>query len=95
MWLAQNGVANPDNAGAGAYAYMDLMGLVSLGWMWLKMAAAAQAALGGGSGNGEPYEGKLALARFFAERELPGSPALRRKVEAGAETLMKVPVEAF
>jgi hypothetical protein len=74
---------------------MDLMGLVSLGWMWLKMAAAAQAALGGGSGNGEPYEGKLALARFFAERELPGSTALRRKVEAGAETLMKVPVEAF
>src|SRR6476469_3227035 len=38
MWLAQNGMADPDNAGAGAYAYMDLMGLVSLGWMWLKMA---------------------------------------------------------
>ena len=41
MWLAQNGMADPDNAGAGAYAYMDLMGLVSLGWMWLKMARAA------------------------------------------------------
>ena len=39
MWLAQNGMADPDNAGAGAYPYMDLMGLVSLGWMWLKMAA--------------------------------------------------------
>ena len=38
MWLAQNGMADPDNAGAGAYAYMELMGLVSLGWMWLKMA---------------------------------------------------------
>ncbi len=34
MWLAQNGMANPDNAGAGAYAYMQLMGLVALGWMW-------------------------------------------------------------
>ena len=32
----------PDNAGAGAYAYMDLMGSCRLGWMWLKMAAAAQ-----------------------------------------------------
>ena len=31
MWLAQNGMADPDNAGAGAYAYMDLMGLVSPG----------------------------------------------------------------
>ena len=38
MWLAQNGMADPNNAGAGAYAYMQLMGLVSLGWMWLKMA---------------------------------------------------------
>src|SRR5688572_2334329 len=39
MWLAQNGMADPDNAGAGAYAYMQLMGMVALGWMWLKMAA--------------------------------------------------------
>ena len=94
MWLAQNGMANPDNAGAGAYDYMDLMGLVSLGWMWLKMAGASQKALTGG-GNGDFYEGKLALAHFFASRELPESTALRRKIEAGAETLMKVPVEAF
>ena len=43
IWLAQHGMADPDNAGAGAYAYMDLMGLVSLGWMWLKMAAASRA----------------------------------------------------
>src|SRR5688572_15619054 len=35
MRLAQNGMADPNNAGAGAYAYMQLMGLVSLGWMWL------------------------------------------------------------
>jgi alkylation response protein AidB-like acyl-CoA dehydrogenase len=41
MWLAQNGMADPNNAGAGAYAYMDLMGLVSLGWMWVKLAAAS------------------------------------------------------
>ena len=38
MWMAQNGMADPNNAGAGAYAYMELMGLVSLGWMWLRMA---------------------------------------------------------
>src|SRR6266550_1156392 len=48
MWLAQHGLADPDNAGAGAYAYMELMGLVSLGWMWLKMAAASTCALEGG-----------------------------------------------
>ncbi len=37
-------MADPNNAGAGAYAYMQLMGLVSLGWMWLKMAAASRTA---------------------------------------------------
>ncbi|HEX8842213.1 MAG TPA: acyl-CoA dehydrogenase C-terminal domain-containing protein [Sphingomicrobium sp.] len=94
MWLAQHGMADPNNAGAGAYAYMDLMGLVSLGWMWLKMASASQRALDQG-GDQAFHQAKLATARFFAERELPGSIALRRKVEAGAETLMKIPAEAF
>jgi len=95
MWLAQNGMADPDNAGAGAYAYMDLMGLVSLGWMWIKMAAAAQRALDGGAEDGSFHEAKLTVARFYAERELPLSGALRRKIEAGAEALMKIPAEAF
>ena len=95
MWLAQNGMANPDNAGAGAYAYMDLMGLVSLAWMWLKIAAAAQRALDGGAEDRPFHEAKLVTARFYAERELPLSAALRRKIEAGAEALMKLPAEAF
>ena len=95
MWLAQNGLADPDNAGAGAYPYMDLMGLVSLGWMWLKMAAASQRALNDAAEDKVFHEAKLITARFYAERELPVSIALRKKIEAGAETLMKIPAEAF
>ena len=95
MWLAQNAVANPDHAGAGAYAYMDLMGLVSLGWMWLKMASASARALTEGAEDSAFHDTKLTTARFFALRELPMTTALRRKIEAGAETLMKVPAEAF
>src|SRR5439155_11870990 len=95
MWLAQNGMADPDNAGAGAYAYMDLMGLVSLGWMWLKLAAASSRALQDGAEDREFHEAKLATARFYAQREVPLSTALRRQIEAGAESLMKIPAEAF
>jgi 3-(methylsulfanyl)propanoyl-CoA dehydrogenase len=95
MWLAQNGTADPDNAGAGAYAYMDLMGLVSLGWMWLKIASAAQRALDYGTQDEPFHDAKLVTARFYALRELPMSTALRKKIEAGAETLMKIPAEAF
>ena len=95
MWLAQNGMADPDHAGAGAYAYMDLLGLVSLGWMWLKMAGASQRALNEGAADEGFHDAKLVTARFYATRELPLSIALRRKIEAGAETLMKIPAEAF
>ena len=95
MWLGQNGMADPDNAGAGAYAYMELMGLVSLGWMWIKLAAASKRALDGGSTDNAFHDSKLITAEFYARRELPMSGALRKKIEAGAGTLMKIPAEAF
>jgi len=42
MWLMQNGMKNPDNAGAASTDYMHLFGLVTLGYMWAKMAKVAQ-----------------------------------------------------
>ncbi|MGZ2412977.1 3-(methylsulfanyl)propanoyl-CoA dehydrogenase [Sphingomonas sp. F9_3S_D5_B_2] len=95
LWLAQHATADPDNAGAGAYPYMELMGLVSFGWMWLKMAGAAGRALAAGEGDSAFHEAKLGTARLYAQRELPLSAALRRQIEAGAEALMTVPVDAF
>ena len=95
MWLAQNGMADPDNAGAGAYAYMELMGLVTLGWMWLKMVQVSGPLATDGAADRDFHEAKLITARFFAERELPLAPGLRRRVEAGAEAVMKLPEEAF
>lgn len=95
MWLAQHGMQDPNNAGAGAYAYMELMGLVSFGWMWLKMAAVSSKELANGTGDKQFHEAKLATARFYAARELPQSSAHRREIEAGAETVMAMPEYAF
>ena len=95
MWLAQNGMADPDNAGAGAYSYMELMGLVVLGWMWLKMVQVSGPLAANGSGDRDFHEAKLVTGRFYAERELPLASGLRRQVEAGAESIMKLPEEAF
>ena len=95
MWLAQNGMADPDNAGAGAYSYMELMGLVILGWMWLKMVQVSGPLAANGSGERDFHEAKLVTGRFYAERELPLASGLRRQVEAGAESIMKLPEEAF
>ena len=95
MWMAQNGPNDPNNVGAGAYAYMDLMGLVSLGWMWLKMAGKSAELKNQPGEDVDFHEAKLITARYYAERMLPEAGSLRRKVEAGAETLMKLPAEAF
>ncbi len=95
MWLAQNGMADPNNAGAGAYAYMQLMGLVSLGWMWLKMAGVSGRLKSKLGEDALFHQAKLATARYFAARELVAASALRRKIEAGAESVMALPIEAF
>ncbi len=95
MWLMQNGLANPDNAGAAATAYLHLMGIVALGQMWVVMAKAAHAALDAGASDAAFFDHKLITARYFAERYFPDCGALRRKLEAGAESLMALPAEAF
>ena len=95
MWLAQHGLANPNNIGAGAYAYMQLMGVVTLGWMWLKIARASNRLKDEAGEDRAFHDAKLTTARFYADRELANASGLRRKVEAGAESIMALPVEAF
>jgi alkylation response protein AidB-like acyl-CoA dehydrogenase len=95
MWFMQNGLTNPNNAGAGAVPYMHLMGIVTLGLMWLRMASAAQAMLAAGEGDKSFLETKLVTARFFAERIMPDTGALRRKIEGGAESIMALTPEMF
>jgi len=95
MWLMQNAMQNPDNAGAGAVHYMHILGIVSTGLMWLRMAKAAAALLEADEGDARYLEAKLVTARFFAERVMPDAGALRRKIEGGAESLMAIDPDMF
>jgi hypothetical protein len=61
--------------------------------MWLRMAKVSGALAGGDEG--DFHRAKLVTARFYAERILTETGALRRKIEAGAESLMALPAEAF
>ena len=90
-WFMNNGLQNPDQVGAGAYPYMELMGLVALGLMWSRIGRAAIA-----SGEDARFiEGKLVTARYFATRILPEAPALRAKIEGGSEAMMALTPEMF
>ena len=95
MWFMQNAMQNPNHLGAGAHHYMHIMGIVSLGFMWLKMARAATDALASGTSDEAYYKSKLVTARYYMERFLPDAGALRRKIEAGSESMMTLGEEAF
>jgi alkylation response protein AidB-like acyl-CoA dehydrogenase len=95
MWFMQNAMTNTNNAGAGAYAYMEIMGIAALGLMWLRMAKASAASLANGAQDAAFHEAKLVTARYFGERFTPDAGALRRKIEAGSEAMMALPPEAF
>jgi hypothetical protein len=96
MWFMQNALAKPDNAGAGAYDYMHLFGLVALGYMWARIAAAAQEKLAAGANGASPQlNAKLVTGRFFMERMLPETAAQLKRITAGATSMMELTAEAF
>ncbi|RED21730.1 acyl-CoA dehydrogenase [Rhodopseudomonas thermotolerans] len=93
-WLMMNAMAQPDNAGAAATDYMHLFGLVAMGYMWAKMAKVAQDKIA--AEGATPYlTRKLVTGRFFAERMLPETALRLTRIEAGCNTLMELPAEAF
>ncbi|MDO8979343.1 MAG: acyl-CoA dehydrogenase C-terminal domain-containing protein [Afipia sp.] len=94
MWLMQNAMAKPDNAGAASTDYLHLFGLVSLGYMWARMAKVAQDKLA--EAGEQPYlKAKLVTGKFFMERMLPETSLRLSRVQAGAATMMELPAEAF
>ena len=94
MWLMQNGLQNPDNAGAASTDYMHLFGLTGLAYMWCLMVKAANAKIAAGST--DPFfTTKIVTAKYFIERVLPDAGAHLAKLKTGSETLMALPAEAF
>ncbi len=94
MWLMQNGLANPDNAGAASTDYMHLFGITGLAYMWALMAKVSLAKIAGG--DSDPfYASKVAVGRYFLERVLPETGAHLAKLKTGSATMMALPAEAF
>ncbi|WP_448501472.1 acyl-CoA dehydrogenase C-terminal domain-containing protein [Sphingomonas sp.] len=95
MWFMANGMKNPEHVGAGAHSYMHVMGIVVTGLMWLRMLRAALRLKDTGEGDARFLDAKIVTARFYAERILPDTGALRRKIEGGAEAIMALEPEMF
>jgi len=92
-WIAQAGLANPNEAGAAATDYQRLFALVALGYMWCRMVEIALAKKDDDSDGF--YGAKVMTARFYFARLLPESNSLFTTVMAGSDSLMAMPAEAF
>jgi hypothetical protein len=94
MWLMQNGLSNPEAAGAASTDYLHLFALTGLAWFWAQIAKAAQAKIA--SGETDPfYANKLITGRYFVERMLPDAGAHLAKLKTGAEPVMTLAAQAF
>ena len=91
-WLMQNGLQNPEEAGAASTDYLHLFGLTALAYMWALMAKAALPK----AADPDPfYADKLTTGRYFLDRILPDSASHLAKLKAGAKTMMALKAEAF
>ncbi len=94
LWLMQNGMANPENAGAASTDYLHLFGLTALAYMWRMMAKAADEKIRGG--DTDPfYARKLTVGRYYLERILPETAVHLVKLKTGSATMMALEAEAF
>jgi alkylation response protein AidB-like acyl-CoA dehydrogenase len=94
-YIAENGLRDPEEAGAAATDYLRLMGLVALGYLWARAARIAAEKLPTANGDASFYQAKLTTAQFFNDRLLPQTGALLSAIKAGKHSMMALEDAAF
>ncbi len=96
LLASQQEVTNLYKVGQHTVRLLMAIGDLLVGWLLLRQAEVALTALAGDAGKDQAfYEGKVAVARFFAKTQLPLLTAQRAIVEQADNTLMEVPESAF
>jgi hypothetical protein len=84
MWLAANGLKNPNDAGAAASDYLRLMGITMLALMWGRSAKVSTGR------DSKLHKDKLMCARYWMERMVPECPMLLERIQAGSAAIMEL-----
>lgn len=97
LTAAQEDSANVNKVGQHSVRLLMSAGDLLIGWQLLKQAEVAGAALDAGASGKDVsfYQGKIAVASFFAKTVLPELSARRAIVEAADNDLMDVDEAAF
>jgi hypothetical protein len=95
-FIAQKGLADPEEAGAAATDYLRMLGLVALGYMWVRMAKVAAEKLPSATEEDAAfYQAKRKTAAFFIDRVLPQAGALLYTIKSGKASMMALEDAAF
>lgn len=86
IYTVTAGLRNPEDVAAGATEYLRLFSLVAFAFVWAQQAAIALEKRAS-----EPtfYDEKLATARFYFAKVLPGTTSLLQSIVAGSASVMK------
>lgn len=97
LWIAANGLSNPEDAAAGSTEYLRLMAYAIMGYMWAMMAKTALTRLNNSNNKSQKafYEAKLETARFFMNKILPYQYGLLASIVNGSKSIMSLKEEAF
>ncbi|TWF94696.1 acyl-CoA dehydrogenase [Saccharopolyspora dendranthemae] len=93
---AQEDIKNIYKVGQHAVSFLMSVGDLLIGWKLLQQAEIALAALDAGAGKDESfYQGKVAVARFFAKNVLPELTGRRKTIENADNSLMELDESVF
>jgi len=88
----------PDAYLADASLFLEMFGIMVIGWQWLTMADAALVALGKEGLKKKDalfYKGKVHVARYFFSYELPKMEGLATTLEKSGQMTLTVPEDCF
>jgi len=88
----------PDAYLADATLFLEMFGVLVIGWQWLTMADAALVALGKKGLKKKDtlfYEGKVHVARYFFSYEMPKMKGLAATLENSGQMTLAVPGDCF
>jgi alkylation response protein AidB-like acyl-CoA dehydrogenase len=97
LMAAQEDISSVYKVGLGSVRFLMAVGDLLIGWLLQRQAAVAVEALDAGASDADRafYEGKIAVASFFAKNFLPLLTSTRQVIEAIDNDLMELEEAAF
>ena len=97
LMAAQDDIASIYKVGLGSVRFLMSVGDLVIGWLLQRQAAVAVAALDAGASGSDRsfYEGKIAVASFFAKNFLPLLTSTREVIDTLDNDIMELDEAAF